>query len=353
MIGVERKSNSPETSGAAVSIVVPTRNEAGTIEACLGAIVRNVPAGLREIIVVDNGSTDGTTELARRFPVRLELVPNGFVSRSRNVGARLASHPIVAFVDSDCVVGEGWYRAVVEVLSDPSVGVTGCRHVLRERPTWVERAWDAAHRPPFEAERADVFYIPAGNMATRRSVMAELDGFDEGIETGEDSDFCARAVAAGHRVVGAQDVRSIHLGEPRTLAEVFRRERWHGRGLKLRYPNGRVAPIAVSTAAFAGLLSAAVAAAIASPVIGIWPALVAALGCAAVAGVYAARYGRRPGHALSLLPVYFAYFLGRSAGLPAALRRAWAGARGLAPPKRLQPEQARSWKVAGGRRTTV
>lgn len=351
MTGFESRSNARETDGAAVSIVVPARNEARTIEACLSAIVRNIPAGLREIIVVDNGSTDGTTDIVRKFPVRLEVVPNGFVSRSRNVGARLASHEIVAFVDSDCVIDDGWYGAVVDVLSDPSIGVTGCRHVLREQPTWVERAWDAAHRPPFEAERADVFYIPAGNMATRRSVLAELGGFDESLETGEDSDFCSRAVAAGHRVVGAQDVRSIHLGEPRTLREVFRRERWHGRGLKLRYPDGRVAPIAISTAAFAGLLSAAAVAVIASPLIGIWPAILSALGCAAVAGIYAARYGRRPGHALCLWAVYLAYFLGRSAGLPAALGRAWADWRGLTPPKRLQPERSRSWKIAGRRET--
>ena len=244
------------------------------------------------MLVVDNGSTDGTLDIVRRLPVRLEVIPGGFVSRSRNVGARAAAHPLLAFIDSDCVVRSGWGQAVRAVLADESIGVTGSRHVLRDHATWVERAWDRAHRRRSPAALVPTAYIPAGNLATRRDVFLAVDGFDESLETGEDPDLCARIAARGHRVVEARDVQCVHLGEPRTLGDVFRRERWHGRGARLRYGDGRLAPIMISSTLFAVCLAGAVAGVLLAPMIGsAWP-LVLLAAPLAVPMIYAARYAR-------------------------------------------------------------
>lgn len=313
------------SSNAPLSVVVATRNSAATIEACLEAILDTIPAPLREVFVVDNGSTDRTLELVRHLPVRLECIPPGFVSVSRNIAARRARHDIVAFVDSDCVVQPGWREAIHDVLADPTVGVAGSRYALRERPAWVEFAWDRAHRRTSGDERAEVRYLPGGNLAVRREQFLSLGGFDEALETGEDMDLCARYAASGLRIVDARSIRSVHLGEPQTLRGVFRRNRWHGRGARLRYADGRFAPITLSTIVFAistiaGVIGAAWALLGRNP----WWAL-AALAPLTVPGLYAARYAKplRLQHFAQLLLVYCAYFLGRATALATVMRRAW------------------------------
>jgi GT2 family glycosyltransferase len=313
-----------------VSIIVPARNAARTIEACLLSILREVPQQLREVIVVDNGSLDETADIVRRFPVRFERIAGGFVSGSRNVGARLARHPLIAFIDSDCVVCDGWYDAIAASLAVPGVGVTGARHVLPDSPTWVEYAWDRAHRRTPGKDREDAAYIPAGNMAVHRELFLEVSGFDEALETGEDPDLCARIAARGYRVVEAHAARCVHLGEPKSLRDVFRRERWHGRGVRLRYADGRVAPIAVSTVAFGLSMVTAIGGAAGVLVYGALLPGVAVLAPLVVPGVYAARYSHqpRPRHFAALWPIYLAYFAGRAAALPVVVRRGWQRTRG-------------------------
>ena len=314
----------PSGDGPWLSVIVPARNVAGTIDACLGALGDEAARTPLEVIVVDNGSRDDTVARARRFPGRvIELPPGGFVSASRNAGARAARAAVLAFVDSDCVVRPGWAAAILDVLEDASIGATGCRHDIRDAPSWVEWGWDRAHHVRLTAPR-EVPYLPAGNLAVRRPLFLELGGFDETLETGEDPDLCKRIAGAGFRIVEAPAVRSVHLGEPRTLAAVFRRERWHGRGLRLHYADGRLAPIAILTAlsavaALAAIVSVALAAATRCPW---WLAgLLLPFG---VPALYALRYARPPRvpHAAALLPIYAAYFLGRVAALPVAVRRA-------------------------------
>jgi GT2 family glycosyltransferase len=316
---------------AAISIVVPARNASRTIDTCLDSIEMHVPADLREIIVTDNGSTDDTPDLVRRHAAVLELVPSGFVSHARNVGARRARHPIIAFVDSDCVVSIGWYDAIVAALGDERVGVTGSRHVLPDQLTWCERVWRNAHVPPEEREQEDVPYIPAGNLIMPRALFLEVGGFDATLETGEDPDLCARVAARGYRVLQDRRIRCVHLGEPKTLAQIFRRERWHGRGLRLRYGDGRLAPVAISTAAFAlSLLAAVVGLAAASATGATAPAALIAAP-AIVPAAYTLRSARRlrtPVEIAQLLLIYGAYFLGRSMALPTVVSRAVRRSRG-------------------------
>lgn len=314
----------PTGHGPLLSVIVPARNAAGMIEPCLRALLDEATRTALEILVIDNGSTDDTIAKARGLglPV-IQLPPGGFVSASRNHGAREAKAPVVAFVDADCVVRPGWAAAVLDVLADASIGAAGSKYDIRDASTWVERSWDRAYHVRATA-LGDVPYIPAGNLGMRRSVFLGVGGFDETLETGEDPDLCRRVVGAGFRVVEAPSIRTVHLGEPRTLKAVFRRQRWHGRGLRLRYADGRIAPIAIMTvlSALAGL--AAIASLVAAVATGrVWwlAGLLLPFG---VPALYAVRYAKAPRltHAAALLPIYSAYFLGRVMALPVALRRA-------------------------------
>lgn len=305
-----------------LTIVVPVRNSSRTIARCLESVLECVPNDKRQVLVVDNGSTDGTLDVVRRFPVEVHQAPVPFVSASRNAGAARARYETIAFIDSDCAIGAGWYEATCDALSGNRVGIAGCRYALRDDANWVEQSWYEA-RPLLRADIHDVEYVPGGNLAVRLDVFRQLGGFDERLETGEDMDLCIRAAARGLRVVQAPSMRCVHFGEPKTLRAVFRRNRWHGRGARVRYANGRLSFVTLSTLVFVGSILTGVA----GLALGLWSGnralSLATLLPLIVPGAYALLYSKRPRprHFVQLLLIYLAYFFGRAAALPAAAGR--------------------------------
>jgi GT2 family glycosyltransferase len=123
------------------------------------------------------------------------------------------------------------------------VGAVGA---LPEPPadgTWVQH-WYGALRGR-SSGRQEISWLGAGNLAVRSDVFAELHGFDESLETCEDVDFCRRLRRAGYCIVSDERMRSVHHGDPSTLAELFRGELWRGRDnirVSLRDPSWRGLP---------------------------------------------------------------------------------------------------------------
>src|SRR5436190_3997071 len=99
----------------AVSVVVPTRGRAGYLGVTLDSLQSQEPAAPYELLVVDDGSTDGTRELleSRGVP-SLRLDPPGGLNAARNAGVRETGGELVAFVDDDVDVPRGWLRALAE-----------------------------------------------------------------------------------------------------------------------------------------------------------------------------------------------------------------------------------------------
>ncbi len=313
--------------GPFLSVVVPARNSADTIAECLRSLRRHLPQTCSEVIVVDNGSSDGTGRIAREEGARVIEAPGVFVSEVRNVGARQATGDgeLLGFIDSDCTITPGWYQAAVALLeSDRTIGVAGSRHVIPENPSWVEEVWFRSHRSMERKDPLDVAYIPAGNLVVRKKVFRQVGGFDPTMETGEDPDLCNRIGSAGFRIVEWDAIRCVHLGEPKSLVQVFRRERWHGRGVRLRYADGRLAPVVVATALFLVLVLAGVAGLAAAVVVGLTLPVAALVPALAIPAVFAITKGRKlPVTQLPALAlVYTFYFLGRAASLPVAAARA-------------------------------
>jgi GT2 family glycosyltransferase len=185
-----------------VSVVVPARNAARTLADCLRALLRqDYPAERREILVVDNGSTDGTARLISQFPVIHLAEPRRGPSHARNHGIRASRGEIVAFIDADCVATSRWLPALVAGFDAADVaGVAGEvlaypphswaeYYMARRRPRWQEAAL-AAVRP----------YVVTANVAVRRRVFDEIGLFDPRFVTGQDQDFSWRFFGAGLRM---------------------------------------------------------------------------------------------------------------------------------------------------------
>jgi len=182
-----------------------------------------------EVILVDNGSTDRTLDIARAFQGRLNLrvlKKTGVrISGLRNLGAREARGAILAFLDADCLAPNTWLERMVALAPTDGAGVLGAHYLLPENSSWVGRTWHRYH----EAEKSgEVSHVPAGDLIMRREDFLRLNGFDESIQTNEDYELCERVRAAGMVVRAHPQIGVVHLGTAQSLRVFFRKQAWHG-----------------------------------------------------------------------------------------------------------------------------
>ena len=219
---------SAASDSVVVSFVIPVRDDAVRLRGCLESIARSeYPRRLVDLIVVDNGSADGSAGVAQAAGARVLLRPGLRPAELRNQGAAVARGRIIAFVDADHEIDRGWIRAAVDVLSAPGVAAAGDAYSAPANGTWVQRAYDAFRRR--RPGRHEVEWLGSGNLAVSRDCLTALGGFDTSLETCEDVDLCQRLRRLGYRVVSDARLKSVHFGDPRTLGALFRGELWRGR----------------------------------------------------------------------------------------------------------------------------
>lgn len=278
-----------DSPGPTISFIVPVRNDARRLAACLDRIRRNdYPSAGMEIIVVDHESIDDSARVACATGARVLSVLARTVADVRNQGARAARGRILAFVDADHEIDRAWARCAVETLDEDGTGAAGAPYDAPRHGTWVQRAYDGLRSR--KAGRREVGWLGSGNLAVRAAAFRSVDGFDATLESCEDVDLCARLRAAGYRIVSDDRLRSVHLGDPRTLGALFRGELWRGRdnlriGLRGPFAWRDVPSIVIPVIDLAGLalLGAGV---VALPVGGLRPA---AAGLAVVGGLASLR----------------------------------------------------------------
>jgi len=207
-----------------ISFIIPVLNGEKYISRCLENIFSEMNDH-DEIIVVDNGSTDATLNIVNKLEsVKLVKQSNVSISTSRNSGAKIAEGDFFAFIDSDCLVCDGWREAAIEILSsNPIIAGTGSHYDLPENPTWVERAW-LSSRKLSPSENTSVV---GGNFIIKKSAFEAVNGFDEKLITDEDTDIGIRLRKAGFKVIYAPQVRVIHLGNAKTMRQFVKKEYWH------------------------------------------------------------------------------------------------------------------------------
>ena len=214
-----------------VSFVIPVFNCERFIARCLLAIrTLTCPEERYEVVIVDNGSTDGTPAIMKRLGFDFEVVPHVNVSVLRNLGVKRAGGKYVAFVDSDVEIFPGWLEAGLAALQDPEVVATGCFPGVPDRATWVQRTWDLHQRSRRPAiERTPVPWLSSMNLLMRRADFLLVGGFNESLESAEDVDLCFRLKGRGALLYN-QAMQAVHWGEASDLRMFWRKEVWRGRG---------------------------------------------------------------------------------------------------------------------------
>jgi glycosyltransferase involved in cell wall biosynthesis len=195
-----------------VSVIVPCYNAERHIRRCLDGLTHQMYSS-REIVVVDDHSTDGTTRVVRDYPTvkLLESPENRGPARARNRGIEASGGDIVVFLDSDCWVDDpNWLGRHINAhrqggdtivgggIEGVGVGVVAradryC-HWLTNIPRSPARTWSlSTPRKRIRFSR----HLVTTNMSLQRSTLLRIGPFDERLATGEDVEFCERALSRG------------------------------------------------------------------------------------------------------------------------------------------------------------
>lgn len=212
------------------SIIMPARNEERYIASCLDSLCDvDYPEGNFEVIVMDNGSTDRTTSIAQSYEGRLRIkvvsMPTLTVGALRNAGAAVSAGDRLAFLDSDCLVTSSWLRRGSCALDEAPDSVIGAFYKVPQQAGWPARMW---HGYIGSRRRGRVNYVPASNVLLEKKLFSDLGGFDNTLNSNEDSHFCAKARAHGSQILALPELAVTHLGAEKTMADFMRRQFWHG-----------------------------------------------------------------------------------------------------------------------------
>lgn len=168
-----------------VSVVVPFFNSQRHIAACIESLLGQEDfGGAFEMILIDNGSTDGSASIAGRYrglTIFEEPTPGAYAAR--NTGLRKARAPLIAFTDADCVVERGWLRSIRDGMEDPTVGILLGHCAYPSTASLALRllgAYENAKTEYVIDRCAPAHHFGyANNMAVRSSVFQELGPFKE------------------------------------------------------------------------------------------------------------------------------------------------------------------------------
>lgn len=232
----------PETRWPRVSVVMCVYNGEETLEDCLQGLTTLAYPDY-EVIVVDDGSTDGSAQIAARYPCRLIRTPNAGLSAARNTGLAAASGEIVAYIDADARPDSHWLHYLCETLRDSEeefVGVGGPNLPYRVDGELAECVANAPGGPIHvllsdrEAE-----HIPGCNMAFRKEALEAIGGFDPTFRVaGDDVDICWRIQERGWKLAFSPSAVVWHH-QRRSLAAYWQQQRGYGRAealLEAKWP---------------------------------------------------------------------------------------------------------------------
>ena len=210
-----------------LSVIIAAKNAEQTLADQLDALVSQPWPNGGEIIVADNGSSDGTVAQANRFDrstIAVRVVDASSVSgagHARNRGVDASVHDYVAFCDADDVVHESWVNSLTAALDDtPAIG--GKLEFDKLNPGWVVGSRGQLHAvddlPSFDG----IFPVLSScNLGIRRSVFDEVGGFDESYLRGQDAELSMRLHHAGIPMAFAEDA-VVHYRMRSGLRAIYR-----------------------------------------------------------------------------------------------------------------------------------
>jgi glycosyltransferase involved in cell wall biosynthesis len=231
-----------------VSVVVPTHNRKTDLEKCLEALLsQTYPADQFEILVADDGSSDGTKQLVEQFrsrtvpSIRWLGQPRNGPAAARNLGISNARGEWVAMTDDDCQPEPDWLESFCSALTAHPEWAGCGGSIVRRNDSPISRYIDDYRIFDHPIHGSEVWYLVTANAIYRKAVLDEVGGFEESIDWpgGEDFDLSHRIRQRGYHL-GVEPRSVIRHKHRDTLIGLYRMFKIMGRGNAARYKLGRM-----------------------------------------------------------------------------------------------------------------
>lgn len=214
-----------------ISVVIPNRNGAATLGRCLAAAFASDHRRF-EVVVVDDGSEDGSVEIARSFPCKLVRLGGHLgVSKARNAGAAAASGELLLFIDADCLLARSSLSLADAAYGERKDRVLGGTYTPMPEDGDFFSAFQSVFIHHFETKRAAPDYVAAHAMVIDAELFSRSGGFVEDSFIGvaasvEDVELSHRLRRGGCELVMEKDLQVRHVFRfslRRSLANAFRK----------------------------------------------------------------------------------------------------------------------------------
>jgi len=231
------------TNLPSVSVIIPVLNGASTIGDTLAGLTHQLASPCdTEIIVVDNGSSDGTPDLVQKFPVTLLGEPKRGPSAARNRGLYAARGEIIAYLDADTLPTRRWLVEIVSPFLDPEIHLVAGRLMGYRPETPAEKFYSRFYvdREQKDASATHFPFAPSANMAVRRSAALAIGGWDEEFRVAQDMEFSYRLLREFKTNIHYQPSALVFLRTRPTDSDLYRQAFKYGQGrakLWMRYPD--------------------------------------------------------------------------------------------------------------------
>ncbi|MBI2134865.1 glycosyltransferase [Candidatus Woesearchaeota archaeon] len=225
-----------------ISIVIPAFNAEKTIANCIYSLInQSYQKNKYEIIVVDNGSTDNTLNILKRFENRIKILKERKKGAyyARNSGIKSAKGQIVAFTDSDCVAGRKWLFYLNKSFQNKNAKIVGGKTRSLLLNNSFQKYCDRFCNTQDISFSCKAPYFGAGNMAIRKSVLDKVGLFNESLKSGADVDICHRIIKS-KKDVCYEPRAIINHYYPNSLISFIKKYYKYGKWNKIRNKNVRV-----------------------------------------------------------------------------------------------------------------
>lgn len=217
-----------------ISFIIPAYNAERTIAQCIESVLKQ--GCEKEILVVDNGSTDKTREIIRRFPVKLLIEEKKGAAAARNKGLREANGNYIAFIDSDVVLPESWTKKALKKLeSNEKIAGVGGPGISVEKNIYSEALDSLLFGKDKHVKERYVDSLATMNILYRKRYIKGM-AFNTEFESaaGEDPDFNFRLREKGRMLLYSREL-SVYHHHPLSLRSLLVKWYNYGRNYPLPY----------------------------------------------------------------------------------------------------------------------
>jgi cellulose synthase/poly-beta-1,6-N-acetylglucosamine synthase-like glycosyltransferase len=224
-----------------ISIIVAAYNSEQTIEECLKSILSlDYPESSIEVIIMDGNSKDNTVQIAQKYPVKVFSIRLN-APAAYNYAMKIASYPVLGFIDADAKVEPQWLKLIVPYLDEPKVaGVSGSIETWNIDNPWAKSiGYELKNR--YRRIGKYIGRIATMNLLLKKAVIEEAGGWDENLPSQYDTDLGFRISAKGYRIAYEPKAICYHYNRP-TLQTFYKQQLQYGKNtLRLYFKHGSLA----------------------------------------------------------------------------------------------------------------